>query len=84
MNYNKTIGKYGETIAADYLINNGYEILDRNFQTRYGEVDIIGQKDDMIIFFEILSVHSPYTISWNISSKILWYVVRYALTARSY
>lgn len=50
MNYNKTIGKYGETIAADYLINNGYEILDRNFQTRYGEVDIIGQKDDMIIF----------------------------------
>ena len=55
MNYNKTIGKYGETIAADYLINNGYEILDRNFQTRYGEVDIIWQKDDMIIFFEIKS-----------------------------
>ena len=25
MNYNKTIGRYGETIAADYLINNGYE-----------------------------------------------------------
>ena len=32
MNYNKTIGKYGETIAADYLINNGYKILDRNTQ----------------------------------------------------
>ena len=30
MHYNKTIGKYGETIAADYLINNGYKILDRN------------------------------------------------------
>ena len=38
MHYNKTIGKYGETIAADYLINNGYKILDRNFQTRYFEV----------------------------------------------
>ena len=62
MNYNKTIGKYGETIAADYLINNGYEILDRNFQTRYGEVDIIGQKDDMIIFFEI---KSRYTNSFG-------------------
>ena len=47
MHYNKTIGKYGETIAADYLINNGYKILDRNFQTRYGEVDIIGVKDDL-------------------------------------
>ena len=45
MHYNKTIGKYGETIAADYLINNGYKILDRNFQTRYGEVDIIGVKE---------------------------------------
>ena len=51
MNYNKTIGKYGETIAADYLINNGYEILDR-----------IGQKDDMIIFFEI---KSRYTNSFG-------------------
>ena len=55
MHYNKTIGKYGETIAADYLINNGYKILDRNFQTRYGEVDIIGVKDDLIIFFEVKS-----------------------------
>ena len=62
MHYNKTIGKYGETIAADYLINNGYKILDRNFQTRYGEVDIIGVKDDLIIFFE---VKSRYTNSFG-------------------
>lgn len=62
MNYNKAIGKYGETIATDYLINNGYEILDKNFQTRYGEVDIIGQKNDMIIFFE---VKSRYTNSFG-------------------
>ena len=62
MHYNKTIGKYGETIAADYLINNGYKILDRNFQTRYGEVDIIGVKDDLIIFFE---VKSRYTKSFG-------------------
>ena len=51
MHYNKTIGKYGETIAADYLINNGYKIL-----------DIIGVKDDLIIFFE---VKSRYTNSFG-------------------
>ncbi|MCQ2969158.1 MAG: YraN family protein [Clostridium sp.] len=62
MSYNKTIGRYGENIAANYLINNGYKILNRNFQTRYGEVDIIGHKDDIIIFFEI---KSRYTDSFG-------------------
>lgn len=41
-NYNKAIGKYGESIARDFLINNGYKILDMNYRNRYGEIDIIG------------------------------------------
>lgn len=53
--YNKEIGKYGETIARDFLINNGYKILDMNYSNRYGEIDIICTINDLIIFCEIKS-----------------------------
>ena len=62
MNYNKSIGKYGEFLASRYLIKEGYEILDMNFQTRSGEIDIIGKQKDLIIFFEI---KSRYTDSFG-------------------
>lgn len=51
-NSNK-IGKIGEDIACEYLIKEGYIILDRNFRTKFGEIDIIGKKQDIIIFFEV-------------------------------
>ena len=39
--------------AQGYLINNGYEILETNFHTRRGEVDIIAKKDNCIVFVEV-------------------------------
>lgn len=61
-NYNKAIGKYGESIARDFLINNGYKILNMNYRNRYGEIDIISIKNDIIIFCE---VKSRYTNSFE-------------------
>ncbi len=46
-------GALGEQFAADYLKTQGYRILERNFHTRYGEVDIIAQKDDILAFVEV-------------------------------
>lgn len=40
-------------MALKYLEKNGYEILDRNFYTKFGEIDIIGIKEKEIIFFEV-------------------------------
>ncbi|WP_195988918.1 YraN family protein [Clostridium sp. D53t1_180928_C8] len=53
--YNKAIGAYGETIASDFLTTNGYKILDMNYRNRYGEIDIICENDNIIIFCEIKS-----------------------------
>lgn len=49
----KILGKLGEEIAINYLKNRGYKIIKRNFRTRDGEIDIICEKDNSIIFIEV-------------------------------
>lgn len=49
----KALGQQGEEIAARYLKNQGYQILGRNFWTRYGELDIICLKNDVLVFVEV-------------------------------
>jgi len=50
MNY---IGKKGEDIACEYLVNKNYEIIKRNYHSRYGEIDIIARYGNEIIFCEV-------------------------------
>ena len=38
---NKETGRLGEDMAADFLVKKGYKILDRNYSTKFGELDII-------------------------------------------
>jgi len=47
------IGKFGEEIAAKYLRNKGYKILARNYYTNDGEIDLVCQKNNVIIFVEV-------------------------------
>ena len=49
----KEKGNIGENIAAEYLKDNGYSILFRNFRTRFGEIDIIGEEHGYIVFIEV-------------------------------
>lgn len=53
MGNNKIIGNLGEEFAANVLISNGYQIIDRNFRTRFGEMDIIAKKNDCLHFIEV-------------------------------
>jgi putative endonuclease len=47
-------GRHGEQIALEFLESNGYKIIKRNFHFgRYGEIDLIGEKDGVLIFFEV-------------------------------
>ena len=47
------IGKIAEEKAVNFLKQKGYTILDRNFRTRYGEIDIIASKDKTLVFVEV-------------------------------
>lgn len=53
MRYKKTIGDSGEEFAAKVLTESGYQILERNYSTRYGEIDIIALKDGVLHFIEV-------------------------------
>ena len=50
---NKKFGDWGEQIAVDYLNQNNVKIIGRNIRTNHGEIDILGQKDGILIFFEV-------------------------------
>ena len=49
----KDKGDLGEELAAQFLVENGYDILARQFIYEKGEVDIIAQKENVIAFVEV-------------------------------
>jgi putative endonuclease len=53
LNGNKKLGKWGEVKARQYLEEKGIVILGINQRTHYGELDIIGQDDGQVVFFEV-------------------------------
>ena len=48
-----TSGKLAEDFAVKLLIDNGYQVIDRNFRSKFGEIDIITLKEDTLIFVEV-------------------------------
>lgn len=50
------IGEMGENIAVKFLMKQGFNIIERNYTKRWGEIDIIAQKDNKIYFIEVKSV----------------------------
>jgi putative endonuclease len=51
--YQKRIGDEGEDFARQYLRARGYQILERNYHSRYGEVDLVAEHDRCIVFVEV-------------------------------
>ena len=49
----KIRGDIGENIAAEYLKGLGYEIMERNYRTELGEIDIIAAGEGYLIFVEV-------------------------------
>lgn len=49
----RELGNIGEQIAAQYLEKNRYQVLERNFYCRQGEIDIIAKDGKEIVFIEV-------------------------------
>ncbi len=57
---NKEKGRIGEELATKYLKSNGYNVLERNYRTNMGEIDIIAIKSNLLIFIEVKTRTSTY------------------------
>ena len=49
----KDIGNLGEDIAVKFILEKGYEIVERNFLKPFGEIDIIAKDKDFLVFIEV-------------------------------
>lgn len=52
----RKLGDIGENIACDFLKRKGFEIIERNYLRKWGEIDIIARKSNFIHFVEVKSV----------------------------
>ena len=72
----RSIGNYGEDLAIQHLISNGYEIIKRNYYTRFGELDIIAKINNRVFVIEVkfLSkqyLHSGYKINYKKKQRMI-------------
>lgn len=56
MTHTREKGAIGEDIAAKFLEDKGFVVSVRNYRKKWGEIDIIAQKDRVVHFFEVKSV----------------------------
>ncbi len=61
-----TSAKY---LAARYLVSNGYTITCRNYRKKYGEIDIIVEKDQHLVFVRL----NPYLSLYRMGSGFHWF-----------
>ena len=79
----KEIGDYGETLARRYLKRRLYRIVETNYKTKHGEIDIIAQKGRYIVFVEVKSRKEEYTETYGRPATAVNYTkrehIRYAM-----
>lgn len=52
-NQKQTLGAWGEQVAAKFLEEQGYTILERNLRTPYGEIDLVAHSGSELVFVEV-------------------------------
>jgi len=67
----RKFGDIGEKIAGKYLKNSGYSIVKKNYQIKFGEIDIVAKKDNEIVFVEVKTsdVNSPIRPEENMTAS---------------
>ena len=70
----RALGDIAEDKACSYIQQRGFQVIDRNFTLRGGEIDIIAIKDEVLHFIEVKS-GSSYDPLYNITPKKLQHVI---------
>ena len=74
---NREVGSKGESEVVEYLKRKGYLVLEKNFRTRYSEIDIIAKTGNTICFVEVKSRKSSKyglpreAVNWKKQNQII-------------
>lgn len=77
MSVTQTLGQQAEQSAERFLLQQGMQLITRNFQCRLGEIDLIMQDRDFLVFVEVRYRHSSHygsgaeTVTWFKQKKII-------------
>ena len=71
-------GNIAENRASDYLIERGFCIIERNFYSRFGEIDIIAKKENTLHFIEVKSGEDYELAIQNITPAKLSRIIKTA------
>ena len=76
MHNNRQFGNTGESVVVNWLQENGFLVIARNFTTRLGEIDIIATKKEVLVFVEVKTrkiahFHSSHVITNTKQRRII-------------
>ncbi|MBV72304.1 MAG: YraN family protein [Myxococcales bacterium] len=67
MTIRRALGDVAEQMAADHLMDAGYEILERNWTCRQGEIDLIARLDKTLVFVEVRSSSTAFLVGADVT-----------------
>lgn len=83
--HNKEIGILGENMACKFLMKHDFNIIDRNYSKKWGEIDIIAQKNKVLHFIEVKSVVSYGTTEYIPEENVhMWKIKRLVKAIQTY
>ena len=71
-------GNLGEKQAEKYLLKRGYKILEKNYQNKFGEIDIICRRGNSIHFVEVKSSFSWFAPESNMTKTKMYKILKTA------
>jgi len=55
----QNVGHIGEELASMFLMKHGFKIIERNYRKKWGELDIVAEKDGVLHFVEVKAISNP-------------------------
>ncbi|MDD2823078.1 MAG: YraN family protein [Candidatus Daviesbacteria bacterium] len=77
------VGNKGEDLACKYLQKLGYQILEKNYRIRGGEIDIVAKDKDYLVFIEV-KTRSSHKFGLPVEAMTYWKIKHLLKTAQFY
>lgn len=68
----KELGFLAENIATRYLIDRGYEVIERNYRKPWGEIDIIARSNEAVVFVEVKANKQHFQGNFDPETRVDW------------